>query len=182
MGEITEFIRAARAGDERAASQLYERLYGDLRRMARARLRSGGRDEILDTNVVVHEAYARLVQAGSINAADRKEFLAYAARAMRSVVVDFVRERNADRRGGGTPTVTLGDEAGFGAVEPEVVLQIHLALDELAALDPELARLVELRYFAGCTVPETAEALGVSESTVERQWVKARAFLFDALK
>jgi RNA polymerase sigma factor (TIGR02999 family) len=182
MGDITVLIRAASGGDVRAADRLYERLYSDLRRLARARLRRGGRDAILDTTVVVHEAYVRMVGTGSLEVTDRQQFLAYAARAMRSVVIDFVRERNADRRGGGAVNASLTEGAGVAGGDTSEILQVHEALGRLARLDPGLARLVELRYFAGLTVHEIAEVLGVSESTVERQWQKARAFLFDALK
>jgi RNA polymerase sigma factor (TIGR02999 family) len=182
MGEITLLIRAASDGDERAADRLYERLYGDLRRMARARLRRGGRDAVLDTSVVVHEAYVRLVRAASIRATDRQQFLAYAANAMRSVVVDFVRERNADRRGGGAAMDTLTEGIAIAGGDASEVLRVHDALSRLARLDAGLARLVEMRYFAGFNVQEIAEVLDVSERTVERQWQKARAFLFDALQ
>lgn len=181
MGDITVLIHAASEGDERAADELYERLYADLRRLARARLRSGGRDALLDTSVVVHEAYVRLVRAGSVQATDRGQFLAYAARAMRSVVVDFVRERNADRRGGGAALESLPDGIAVVRGDSDEVLRVHEALTRLTDLDPGLGRLVEMRYFAGFDVGEIAEVLDVSERTVERQWQKARAFLFDAL-
>ena len=182
MGEITVLIRAASEGDERASGKLYERLYADLRRLARARLRAGGRDAILDTTAVVHEAYVRLVRAGSARAGDRQQFLAYAARAIRSVVVDFVRERNAERRGGGAKNASLSEGALIAGRDDHEVLRVHEALDRLGRLDAALARLVEMRYFAGFEVSEIADVLGVSERTVERQWQKARAFLFEALK
>ena len=182
MGEITVLIRAASQGEEGAADRLYERLYADLRRLARARLRAGGRDAILDTSVVVHEAYVRLVRAGGVRATDRQQFLAYAARAIRSVVVDFVRERNAERRGGGAKVASLSEGALIAGRDDHEVLRVHDALDRLGQLDAALARLVEMRYFAGFEVSEIASVLGVSERTVERQWQKARAFLFEALK
>jgi len=182
MGEITVLIRAASGGDVDAADRLYERLYADLRRLARARLRAGGRDAILDTTAVVHEAYLRLVRAGSARAGDRHQFLAYAARAIRSVVVDFVRERNASRRGGGARDASLSDGALVSGRDDHEVLRVHEALERLGRLDAALARLVEMRYFAGFEVSEIAGVLGVSERTVERQWQKARAFLFEALK
>jgi RNA polymerase sigma factor (TIGR02999 family) len=182
MGDITVLIRAAREGDAGAADRLYERLYADLRRLARARLRAGGRDAILDTTAVVHEAYVRLVQAGSARAEDRQQFLAYAARAIRSVVVDFVRERNAERRGGGQADASLSEGALIAGRDDDEVLRVHEALERLARLDADLARLVEMRYFAGLDVREIADVLQVSERTVERQWQKARALLFEALR
>lgn len=182
MGDITVLIRAASQGDEGAAGRLYERLYSDLHRLARARLRAGGRDAILDTTAVVHEAYVRLVHAGSARAEDRQQFLAYAARAIRSVVVDFVRERNADRRGGGAAPASLSEGVSVAGRDAHEILRVHEALDRLACFDVGLAHLVEMRYFAGFDVKEIADVLHVSERTVERQWQKARAFLFDALK
>src|SRR5262245_29676158 len=135
MGDVTLLIQRARDGDEQAADRLYARLYADLRRLAHARLSSGGRDAILDTSVVVQEAYVRLVHAGSLRAADRNEFLAYAARAVRSVVVDFVREKNADRRGGGVPIEPLTDGSAVASTDTDEVLRVHEALDRLSRID-----------------------------------------------
>jgi RNA polymerase sigma factor (TIGR02999 family) len=182
LGEITQLLRAANAGDRKAGERLYAELYETLRRLARARLRAGGRDAILDTTVVVHESFVRMAEAGRVEAADRRQFLAYASRAMRSVVVDFVRQRNAARRGGGVADISLGDGLGATPESPMDILRVHEALERLEAVDPEAARVVEMRYFAGLQVAEIAEALQTSESTVERRWRKARAFLFDSLR
>ncbi len=182
MGEITILLRAANAGDRDAAERLYSELYGTLRRLARARLRAGGRDAILDTTAVVHESFMRMAEAGSVVAEDRRQFLAYASRAMRSVIVDFVRQRNAARRGGGATPISLRE--GLGAVpdSQDEILRVHEALERLERLDVEAARVVEMRYFAGLSVTEIAGALSVSETTVERRWRKARVLLFDWLR
>ena len=182
MGEITILLRAANAGDRDAAERLYSELYGTLRRLARARLRAGGRDAVLDTTAVVHESFMRMAEAGSVAAEDRRQFLAYASRAMRSVVVDFVRQRNAARRGGDDTPISLREGLGAVSGRPHEVLQVHEALERLERLDPDAARVVEMRYFAGLQVSEVAEALSISETTVERRWRKARAFLFDSLR
>ncbi|MBZ5639537.1 MAG: sigma-70 family RNA polymerase sigma factor [Acidobacteriia bacterium] len=182
MGEITLLLRAANAGDRGAAEQLYSRLYETLRRLARARLRAGGRDSVLDTTVVVHESFLRMIEAGSVEAEDRRQFLAYASRAMRSVIVDFVRQRNAARRGGDATPVSLSDGDGTVNDRPDEILQVHQALGRLESLDADSARVVEMRYFAGLKVSEIAEALSISETTVERRWRKARAFLFESLR
>lgn len=182
MGDITVLLRAANAGDKSAAERLYAELYDSLRKLARARLRDGGRDAILDTTAVVHESFMRMAEAGTVEANDRRQFLAYASRAMRSVVVDFVRQRNAARRGGDAAPISLKD--GIGAVfdRQDEILLVHEALARLEALDGDAAQIVEMRYFAGPQVPEIAEALAISETTVERRWRKARAFLFESLK
>lgn len=180
MGEITALIRAASAGDAGARDRLLEVLYQDLRTLAHARLRVHAKDTLLDTTSLVNETCLRLLQAGELQAGDRKHFFAYASRVMRSVIVDFARRRAAQRRGGDRIVVPL--EAGAGNPRSsDEVLRVHDALDALDRLDGDLARLVEMRYFAGLQVREIAEVLGVTERTVERQWHKARAILFDAL-
>lgn len=182
MGEITELLRAAHAGDRGAADKIYEELYESLRRLARARLRDGGRDAVLDTTAVVHESFVRMSEAGRLRAEDRRQFLAYAARAMRSVVVDFVRQRNAARRGGNVSLVSLPEGVDGGSSPPDEILRVHEALERLERLDADAARVVEMRYFAGLQVPEIAEALSVSVTTIERRWRTARAFLFESLR
>lgn len=181
--DITTLLRAAGNGDRQAADRVIDLLYADLRQVARARLRAAGELTLLDTTALVHESYLRLQRAGSVEFADRKHFLAYAAKVMRNVIVDTVRERSADRRGGEAPHVTLNTEVGSAvpADDNEEVLRVHEALDELAALDERLAQVVEMRYFAGLSEAEIADCLGVTERTVQRDWRKARALLSTAL-
>ena len=174
-------LAAVRRQEPAAFDQLFHLLYADLRQMARARLRRSGRLTLLDTTGLVHEAYLRLLSAGSLAAGDRTQFLAYAARVMRSVVVDLVRRRSADRRGGGIAHVEL-DEALVPADPRErEIARIDEALEELAAIDARLVRVVEMRYFAGMTEEQVADALGLSRRSVARDWEKARLFLARAL-
>jgi RNA polymerase sigma factor (TIGR02999 family) len=161
--------------------------YQELRRLAHSRLRGGGRDVVLDTTALVHESYLRLSRGSAAGGfPDRPSFLVYAGKAMRSIIIDLVRERQTDRRGNDAPHLTL---TGSGAHElPQGdsgsghVLRVHEALDELAQADPRMAQVVELKYFGGLTEAEIAEALGVTDRTVRRDWEQARLLLADALR
>ena len=183
MTEITALLRAAVGGDRLAADQAYALLYADLRRLARSRLRKAGEMTLLDTTALVHESFLRLNGGRALDFPNRHHFLAYAAKVMRAVVVDLVRARLADRRGGEAEHVTLHTTVVDGkATREDEVLRVHEALDELAALEPRLAQVVELRYFGGLSEAEVAAALGVTERTVQRDWQKARMFLSLALR
>jgi RNA polymerase sigma factor (TIGR02999 family) len=162
---------------------LFAAAYQDLRKLARVRLRGGGRNTVLDTTSLVHESYLRLAQAGQLRVADRTHFLRYASCAMRSVIVDLVRQRQAERRGGAAEHVTLTTRAGAGGHAGErQILRVHEAVGELAQHDPRMAQVVEMRYFGGLTEVEIAEALDITDRTVRRDWEKARLWLADALK
>ncbi len=169
-------------GDRQAVDGLFTAAYHELRKLARARLRSGGRDAVLDTTALVHEAYVRLVDVGKLHLHDRLHFLNYASHAMRSVIVDLVRKRQSDRHGGGAVHVSITGESTFGmpAGEREILL-IHEALEKLAALDERLAQTVEMRYFGGMTECEIAKALGVADRTIRRDLVKARLLMRAAI-
>jgi RNA polymerase sigma factor (TIGR02999 family) len=184
MGEITNLIQAAREGDAQALGGLYERLYDDLHRLARAKLRQGGPQTSLDTTGLVHESFLRFVKLGQLSVGDRGHFMAYAARVMRSVVVDAARRRLAERRGGDLQRVTLDDEvaASLATDDDGRLLQVHEALEELGAIDARLAQVVEMRYFGGLPEAEIAQSLGLSTRTVERDWEKARLFLHSRLR
>ena len=183
MADITTLLHAAGAGDGRAADQVVAMLYDDLRRLARSRLRRAGDMTLLDTTSLVHESYMRFQQAGQLDFADRRHFLGYAARVMHTVVIDAVRARQADRRGGGALHVTLNTEVGDSVAAGEnELLRVHEALQELASVDERLAGVVEMRYFGGLSEAEIAECLQVTERTVQRDWQKARLFLAEALK
>jgi RNA polymerase sigma factor (TIGR02999 family) len=179
---VAALLAAVRRGEAGAVDELFGLVYPDLRQMAHARLRRSGHLTLLDTTGLIHEAYLRLFNAGSLAAEDRMQFMAYAARVMRSVVVDFVRRRSADRRGGDAVHVDLDDVAG-GVADPREgeVTRIDEALQELAAIDERLVRVVEMRYFAGMTEDQVADALGLSRRSVARDWEKARLFLAAAL-
>jgi RNA polymerase sigma factor (TIGR02999 family) len=180
---LTDFLRRAQAGDEAAMRIVFDATYPELRTQARARLRRGPRNTLLDTTSLVHEAFLRFANSGRLQLSDRQHFLRYSSHVMRSVIVDFVREALADRRGGGAEHVTLNSEIHDGAPCNEMeILAVHEALEELAKVDARLVQVVEMRYFAGMTEPEIAAALGVNERTVRRDWEKARLLLAEVLK
>lgn len=155
--------------------------YCELRMLARTRLRGGGRETLLDTTALVHEAYLRLADV-EMDSVEQRSFLAYASRTMRSVIVDFARKRQAECRGGDVFIVTLtGTLAERQPAAADDILRVHQAIDELARIDARLAQVVEMRYFAGLTEPQIAQALGISERTVRRDWEKARLLLARAL-
>ena len=177
MSEITQLLRDAGAGDAAASRELFARMYAELKRLAHGSLRrNGGRDE-LHTTMLVHEAYLKLAAHGALLPADRPAFFAYVGKVMRSVVLDTVRERHAGKRGGGSVPLALTTGVADDALDDAQLLAIDEALRDLAKLAPDLHALVELRYFAGLTVPQAAEALGRSVRGVERDWEKARALL-----
>lgn len=179
---LTELIHLAQGGDAQAVDALFQATYPELRRLARARLRSGGRHTLLDTTSVVHEWYVRFVRAGRLRLEDRTHFMRYAGRAMRTVIVDFARKRGAARRGGGADKEGLAlREAEGAAAGEEQILKVHEAVEQLARLDPRMAQVVELRYFVGLTEEEIAGILGLTDRTVRRDWEKARLFLAEAL-
>jgi RNA polymerase sigma factor (TIGR02999 family) len=183
LPSATVLLAQARAGDAQAVGSLYQLLYPELRRVAHARLR-GSADALLDTTALVHESYERLAGAAALSFADRAHFLAYAARAMRSVLVDLARERLAERRGGGAAHVALTTGLGEQLAAPEApeLVRVHEALEELAQIEPRLAQVVELRYYGGLANDEIAAVLGTSLRTVERDWERARSYLYAALK
>jgi len=179
---LTELIHLAQAGDPEAANALFAATYRELRKLARYRLRAGGRNTLLDTSSLVHESYLRFAGNQGLKLKDRVHFMRYAGRVMRSVIVDFARQRGAVRRGGGTPHVSLTLEVADGIpAGAEEILHVHEALDKLAKLDARMAQVVELRYFGGLSEPEIAEVLDVAERTVRRDWEKARLWLADVL-
>lgn len=178
--DLTQWLQAAQQGDAMAAERAFALLYPELQRIARSRLRGHQVPTLLDTESLVHESFLRFAQGAAVDFASRKHFYAWVAKAMRHLVVDFVRRRQAQARGGDLERVTLHTEldavAGIDAQGLDVE-RLHEALERLAQLDPQLAELVELRFFGGCTELETARLLGVSERTLRRQWQKARAAL-----
>jgi RNA polymerase sigma factor (TIGR02999 family) len=176
MGEITALLRKAGGGDEDAAAAVMRLLYGELHGLARARLGGGAR--FADPTTLVHELYLRLRDTEGLDFDSRRHFMAYAARVMRSIVVDMARQRNAERRGAGAVHVPL--DTGLAetlAASPDDALGVHEALGELEKADPRLANVVALRYFGGFSESEIALALGLTERTVQRDWCKARLLL-----
>ena len=176
MSDLTAVLDRLRAGDPRAAGELFDRVYDELKRMAAAQVRAEGGHSHSPTELV-HEAYLRLFPGPAPAFADRAYFFAAAATAMRRVRVDHARARNALKRGGGQSRVDL--DSGTAAVdEPDLdLVAVDEALNRLAAADPERAKLVELRFFAGLTMPQVADVLGVSLATAERKWAYTKAWL-----
>ena len=181
--DVTDLLRRVREGDEEASEALLAATYGELRRLARARLRGGGRSTLLDTSSLVSEWYLRFAEGHSLRLQDRVHFMRHASRVMRSVIVDFARRRAAHRRGGQErhvtfdPSVSEGTARGVGEI-----LRVHEALHALERLDSRLAQVVEMRYFGGMTETEIAESLEVTDRTVRRDWDKARLWLRELLK
>jgi len=178
---LTELLQRAQDGDAEAVDSLFAATYAELRRLARGRLRSGGRNTLLDTSALVHESYLRFAKAGRLRLEDRVHFMRWSGRVMRSVIVDFARRRQADRRGGAVAHLTLTTQIDARPAGEGEILRVHDALGEIAAVDPRLAQVVELRYFGGMTETEIAEALGITDRTVRRDWEKARLLLREAL-
>lgn len=183
MGQFTAALAQANAegAPPEAVNELFEAAYRELKELARHRLRSSGPLTLLDTTALVHEAFERFAKVGRVELADRARFLGYASRVMRSVIVDFVRRRSAERRGGGAPDVTLDTEHENIAAKESEFLRLDEALEALSAVDDRLVRIVEMRFFAGLTVDEVASALALSPRTVAREWEKARMILRDAI-
>ena len=180
--DITLWLDAARGGDRGALDQVLATLYQELHTMARRQL-SGQLGQTLDATALVHEAYLKLIGRKEIQFDDRAHFFAYAASAMRSVVVDYARQRLAQKRGGDLHRVTdLPEDVEGGLRLDEDMLGLDTALNRLAAVDERLAQVVELRYFAGLSELEIAELLKRSERSIRRDWQKAKLFLLASLK
>ena len=161
MSDVTVLLHRIAENDREALDALFELLYADIHRMARARLAENGPLTMLDTTSLAHEAYLRLHGAGRIDLDCRGRFMAYVSQVLRNVIVDFARKRNAERRGGGHANLTLNTEiAGSIGNQDEDIIRINDALDELDKVDPRLRKVVEMRYFAGLSEKEIAEALG----------------------
>lgn len=181
-GDLTRLLRQHRAGDRGAFDELVERVHGELRRMARQQLRRARPGATLDTVALVNEAYLRLVEESGIDWQGREHFFAVAARAMRFVVVDRARRAGAQKRGAGEAHLALEDADLGRAEDAELVLGVHQAVERLATFNERLARLVECRFFVGLNDEETGRALGVTARTVQRDWLRAQAWLRSSLE
>ena len=179
--EITGLLVAFQDGDQAAMGALFERVYYELRRLAHGRI-GAGPSRPIDTTALVHEAYLRLVDPGRVGLRDRQHFFAVAATAMRQIVLDHARTAAAVKRGGNVAHVPLADDAQEDGLAATDLLALDEALGHLRALSPRLCRVVELRYFIGLSIEETAEVLEVTARTVKRDWRKARALLLNELR
>lgn len=183
MSDVTSLLQRFAENDRAAFDAVFELLYDDIHRMARARLYENGTITMLDTTSLAHEAYLRLQGAGRIDLDSRRRFMAYVSQVLRNVIVDFARKRSAERRGGGQANLTLDTEiAGSIGNQDEDILRINEALDELDKSDPRLRQVVEMRYFGGLSEQEIADALQLNERTVRRDWERARLLLSVSLK
>ena len=179
---VDDAAPAARPGGAAAANDaLFTTLYRDLHRLARREAARAGPGAVLSPTTLLHEAYLDMAHRDALAFPDRARFLAYAARAMRSVVIDRARASATQKRGGGLDITSLDTQTAEGVAEPAVLSEIGNALDELAEIEPELANVVDLKFFCGFSVAEIASLRGVSERTVQRQWEKARMLLYRAL-
>lgn len=184
MNDVTRLLDEMAAGNTAAGEQLIAVVYAELRRMAAQRMASSGADQTLQPTALVHEAWLRLGGDQARRWNDRAHFFATAAAAMRSILVDRARRRKAQRHGGGQERVALDgiDLADASTTSDDQILAVHEALEKFAIEEPQKAELVKLRYFAGLSVEEAAEVLGVSEPTVHRWWAYARAWLGREIK
>jgi RNA polymerase sigma factor (TIGR02999 family) len=180
---IGQLIQTAEAGDGTAADQLFAALYHELHAIAERELHRGGAELTLGTTTLLHEAYLNIAGREGVQFANRPQFFAYAARAMRGLMIDYARRRQAKKRGGEFHITSSGaaGAAEIGAL-PKELEQLGAALDTLAEADPALAQLVDLHFFCGFSFGEVAELRGVSERTVQRDWRKARLLLHRALQ
>src|ERR1700754_143034 len=183
MDPLKDLLQKAHEGNESARAQLFAVAYDELRSPPRAQLQGGGRNTLLDTTVLVHESYLRYLNAGQLSNAERGYFFSYAAQVMRSVIVDFARQRQSQRRGGDAVHVSLTTQFAEELIAgDDQVVRINDALEVLQKVDERLVRVVEMRYFAGMTETEIADALGVTDRTVRRDWQKARLLLAEPLR
>lgn len=179
-GTVTALLLSWRNGDESALDRLVPIVYADLRRVARARLKAE-RGHSLEPTALVHEVYLRLVDLDRMTVHNRTHFFALAARLMRQVLVDHARRKQAQKRGGGLTMIGVDEAAPTTRTSVVDVMALDEALQELAAFDERACHIVELRYFAGLSIDETAEAMQVSTATVEREWTVAKAWLLKRL-
>jgi RNA polymerase sigma-70 factor, ECF subfamily len=180
--EVTQMLEAISAGDEAAPEQLLSLVYGELRRLAHGYMKNERSDHTLQATALVHEAYIQLVDWKNVSWQNRSHFFAAAAQMMRKILVDHARKKNALKRGGGLRTIILDDAVRFPNQSNVDLVLLDAALNELAAFDLEQSKIVELRFFGGLTIEETAHALGVSDSTVKRDWQIAKAWLFKRMR
>jgi RNA polymerase sigma-70 factor (ECF subfamily) len=179
--EITLLLRRLAAGDRSAENELLPQIYGELKRLAMAQLRRERAGHTLQATELVHEAYLRLANQSQIDWQDRIHFFAMAAKAMRRILVDYARRRNAGKRGGAAVRVPLDDHIRISNDQCNLIAGLDGALDRLAQADARKARIVELRFFGGMTEEQIATLLGISSRTVKRDWVTARAWLYGEL-
>jgi RNA polymerase sigma factor (TIGR02999 family) len=175
--KVTGLLQAAQQGDQEAAARLLPLVYDELRELARARMAHLPPGQTMQPTALVHEAYLRLLGKNALHVASKRHFFFVAARAMRDILVEQARSRAGPKRGGGRRRVAMQETLLVGATAPDEVLAVHEALAELETEDPLKARIVNLRYFTGMSMEETARVLGLSKRTLHRHWVFIKAWL-----
>ena len=181
-GEVTRLLQDWRVGNREALDRLLPLVYDELRRLAHSYLKHERPDHTLQTTALVHEAYLKLVDQHSVNWQDRAHFFAIAAQAMRRILLDNARRRTASKRGNGKPKLSLDEAVTVsGETANESLIALDTALQDLAKIDVEQSRVVELRYFGGLTIEETAAVMKTSPATVKREWTIARAWLYKTI-
>jgi len=178
---ISSLMSAAEQGDSAAKEALFAALYAELHRLAQRQLARQGFGVTMSTTSLLHRAYIDIAEQEGAAFPDRTRFMGYAARVMRGLIIDYARNRQAQKRGGQFEITSLGIEAG-NAADSGKLIQVSDALDELARADPGLAEIVDLRFFCGFTFAEIAAMKGVSERTAQREWEKARIYLHQAIR
>ncbi|MFZ0292018.1 MAG: sigma-70 family RNA polymerase sigma factor [Candidatus Sulfotelmatobacter sp.] len=180
--DVTVLLIELTKGDKSAASRLIPLVYDELRRLASNYMRREREDHTLQATALVHEAYVKLVQQRSVDWQSRAHFFGIAAQVMRRILIDHARGRLREKRGGGEQAVVLDDAFVFSPEKSHELLKLDESLDRLSRIDPRQGKIVELRFFAGLTVEEAAEVLGISPKTVKRDWSMAKAWLYGDLK
>ncbi len=180
--DVTQMLLAWRNGDAAALDSLMHLIYAELHRLASRYMRNEAPDHVLNSTALVNEAYLRLVNQHQVNWQNRAHFFAVSAKAMRSILIDMARGRNRLRRGNGARHFSLDETLLFSEGRTDNLIALDDALTQLAKLDERKSRIVEMRYFGGLTAEETAEVLKVSIATVDREWQRARAWLYNELK
>jgi RNA polymerase sigma factor (TIGR02999 family) len=176
--DITLLLHAAASGDRRDVDALIAAIYQDMRRLAAGHLHHERANHTLQPTALVHEAYVKLIDQRNTGWKDRLHFFAVASRIIRRILIDHARAREAEKRGGDRTMISLADHDVPSPGRDVDLLALDDALEELAALDPQQAKIVELRYFGGCTIEEVAEVLQLGKRTVDRDWQAAKAWLF----
>jgi len=179
--EVTQLLVSLGAGDRSALDRLMPLVYMELRRLAKSKLGSERADHTLNTTALVHEAYIKLADQHKINWQSRAQFFALASQAMRRILVDYARRRNAVKRGGNAVISIREADSVASEVRTDALVALDESLQRLAEMDPRQSQIVECRFFGGLSIEETAEVVGVSTATVKREWAVARAWLYREL-
>lgn len=181
--EVTRLLVRLKSGENEAYDQLYPLIYGELRKLAYGHMKRQSADHTLSKTELVHEAYLKMIDQTKINFNDKTHFLAIASKCMRQILIDHARKKHAKKRGGNNKDVTYIDEIfAVQKQKAQELINIDSALKELETLNKRLAEVVEMRFFGEMSIEDTAEALGISKSTVKRDWMKARGWLYKELK